>query len=293
MLWALSISSAWSATSTATPMALRLLAHEAQDDDANAQLLYGLAYLEGRDGLKPDAKKAVYWLRRSARMGNAYAQLELGKCFAKGEGVAKDITQAIKWWRKSSHKGNPQAQYLMGKAYLQGQGVTKDPARAIYWLKKSAEQNNSDAQYLLGKMYYEGYAVQQDETVAQNWLNRAAEQGKTDAVNLLAIIKNTVNFATKLYQESASVLIQRAKKGDPQAEFELGLRYESGAWDVHQNNALALKWIHKAAHDGNRIAMETLADIYRHGTLGVQVDKKKAAQWDKKVENLPPVNADK
>jgi len=272
-----------SAASTETPVALRMLAHEDRDNDADTQLLYGLAYLEGRDGLKPDAEKAAYWLRRSARIGNAYAQLVLGKCYAAGKGVAKDADHAVKWWRKSAQDGNAQAQYLLGKAYLEGQGVAKDPDRAIGWLTKAAEQNNTDAQYLLGKMYFEGYAVERDKTVAQNWLSRAAKQGKTDAINLLAIIRDTVSFATKIYQESAEVLIERAKNGDPQAQYELGLRYESGAWDVNQDNAKALLWLTRAAKNGNRIAMAALADIYRHGNLGVPVDTVRADAWEQKA----------
>jgi len=272
-----------SAGKTESPVALRMLAHEAQDDDADAQLLYGLAYLEGRSGLKPDVKKAVYWLRRSARLGNAYAQLEMGKCFAAGTGVAKDPEHAVKWWRESGQNGNAQAQYLMGQAHLQGRGTDQDPVRAIYWLTKAAEKNNKDAQYELGKLYFEGYVVPQDKTIAQDWLTRAAEQGKPDAVNLLSMLKNTVDFATKIYQESAEVLISRAKKGDPQAEFELGLRYESGAWDVNQDNQKALTWITRAADDGNRVAMKTLADIYRQGDLGVTADRSKAEAWEKKA----------
>jgi len=277
------IQTAYPAGKTDTPVALQLLAHEARDNNASAQLLYGLAYLEGRNGLKVDAKKAVYWLRRSARMGNAYAQLMLGKSFAQGNGVTKDMTHAVKWWHESARKGYPEAQYLLGKAMLQGQGIKKNPTRAIYWLTKAAEQNNKDAQYLLGKMYYKGYAITKDKTIAQTWLSRAAEQGNPDALNLLNILEDSVNFTMKVYKESSTVLINRANNGDAQAQYELGIRYESGAWDVNQDNSKALQWITRAAKNGNRIAMKTLAGIYRHGDLGLPVDLHKAADWDKKA----------
>jgi len=269
-----------------TPGALRLLAREAQDDDAGAQLLYALAYLEGRNGLQIDTKKAIYWLRRSARLGNAYAQLKLGNVFAQGNGIEKDLPHAIKWWRKASLKGNPQAQYQLGKALLNGQGTAKNTTQAIHWLTKSAEQNNKDAQFLLGKMYTEGYNVTKDESIAKDWLSRAAELGSTEAISLMTMLRDSVGFTTKIYKESAEALKKRAENGDTQAEYELGIRYESGAWDVEQSNKLALAWITKAAEHGHRIAMLTLADIYYHGDLGTSVDQKKSAQWRKKAQAL-------
>jgi len=107
---------AWSAGDT--PVELQMIEHEAVDGDDGAQLLYGLAYLDGRDGLEPDAEKGVYWLRRSARAGNAYAQLMLGNCYADGRGVTKDPQQAVQWWGRSGARDNAQAQYLVGRAYL-------------------------------------------------------------------------------------------------------------------------------------------------------------------------------
>jgi len=288
LLCGLVFTPAWSADNllaetTDTPVALRFLEREAQDNDAGAQLLYGMAYLNGRDGLKPDAKKAVYWLRRSARRGNAYAQLMLGKAYAEGKGVDKDLNHAVKWWRDSAEKDNAEAQFLLGKAFLQGQGIAKDVDKAITWLEKSAEQNNKDAQFLLGKLRLEGKAVTKDETVAQSWLQRAAALGHQDAIYLLSLMKDSINFTLKLYQESADVLETRAEDGDAQAEYELGLRYESGAWDVTQDNTKALQWITRSAEAGNPVAMNTLAHIYRHGDLGLAVNIKKAEVWENRA----------
>lgn len=268
------------------PAELQMIADEARGGEPGAQLLYGLAYLEGRDGLTPDAKQATYWLRRAARNDNPYAQLVLGTCYAEGKGVDKDPEQAVRWWRQSSRNDNPQAQYLLGKAILEGTGAPKNPARAIDWLSQSAEQGNKDAQYLIGKMYYEGYAVAQDKKLAKDWLSRAAAQGHSHAINLLARFKDALDLTTMVYQHSPEVLKAMANKGDPQAQYELGLRYESGAWDVQQDNDKALAWITRAAQAGNHIAMKTLADIYRHGDLGLAADPARAAEWDRKAKTF-------
>ncbi len=274
-----------------TPVALKLLQHEAEDDDAGAQLLYGLAYLEGRDGLTPDNKKALYWLRRSARAGNAYAQFRLGQLYAEGKGIAKDPAHAVKWWRKAAAKGNSEAEFSLGEALLEGSGVSKDTKKGIAWLERSAQKNNKDAQVALGKLYLEGYAVPRDESRAQNWLARAVDLGSSKAVKLYSMLKKSVDFTLKVYQESSEVLKRRARDGDAKAQYELGIRYESGAWDVEQDNAAALQWISKAAKNGNRVAMLTLADIYQHGDLGVDVDPGKARYWEDKAAAIRTIGS--
>lgn len=262
---------------------LTMIRHEAVDGDANSQLLYGLAYLEGRDKLTPDANKASYWLRRSARGGNAYAMLTLGSLYADGRGFEKDQKQAVRWWKKAAKKGNPRAQYLLGKSLLDGNGIDQDTQQAIDWLEKSARQGDSDAQYQLGNLLHEGNVVAHDDEAARNWLERAAAQAHRGAIKLLAAINNVAKSSMPLYPQSAEDLIEEAQQGNPQAEYELGLRYESGAWDVLQDNDKALMWITRAANSGNKTAMKTLADIYQNGDLGLAADPVKAVEWEKKA----------
>lgn len=263
---------------------LHMIAQQATQGDPDAQLLYGLAYLEGRYQLKSDPAKAAYWLLRAAREKQAYAEMEVGKLYMEGKGVTKDPEQAVYWWRKAANQDLPEAQYRLGKAYLEGMGVAKNPAKAVHWLTKAAENGNHDAEYELGKMYHEGYAVAQDKVLAQDWLSRAARSGHTKSINYLAVLKNLFKFTTLDYQQSAEVLIKKAQDGDPQAQYELGLRYESGAWDVNKDDKKALYWLTKAAHNGNHHAMAALAHIYELGQLGIEKDPKQADYWSKQSE---------
>lgn len=261
------------------PQSLQIIQHEAMDGDEGAQLLYGLAYLEGRSGLKPDPEKAVYWLRRAARAKHPYAQLVLGRLYAEGKGVKKDPEHAVYWWRQAAQADLPAAQYELGKARLEGFGTDKNPVRAVHWLTKAAENGNDDAQYLLGRMYHEGMGVAQDAELARDWLSRAAAHGHGEAINLLGIVDQARQLTTMVYQQSADVLHERAEAGDPHAQYELGLRYESGAWDVVKDEQKALQWLTKAAQNGNVQAMRTLAHVYDRGELGVQADPEAAAAW--------------
>ncbi len=262
---------------------LRMIADEARHGDPNAELLYGLALLEGRYGLKPDPKAGIRWLRRSAQGGNPYAALKLGNAYAAGTGVEKDDKQAVLWWRRAAEGGNVEAKYRLGKAYLEGKGVPQDDHQAADWLEQAANEGNADAQYLLGKMYHEGYAVVQDQTLARDWLGKAAAQGHSEAVNLLALINMLVKTITPVSQESYSALLERARQGDPHAQYELGLRYETGAADVNRDPAKALEWLTRAARNGNLLAMRRLAKIYANGELGVPRDPAKAEYWRRRA----------
>ncbi len=264
------------------PQSLQLIAREAMDGDEGAQLLYGLAYLEGRSGLQPDAEKAVYWFRRAARAGHPYAQMMLGNLYADGRGVGRNPEKAVYWWRKAARADVAAAQYRLGKARLDGFGTEKSPMRAVHWLTKAAENGNDDAQFLLGKMYHEGYGVAQDVDLARDWLSRAAAHGHSDAINLLGILNEARELTTMVYQQSADVLREKAERGDPQAQYELGLRYESGAWDVVRNDQQALRWITKAAEGGNVQAMKTLVHVYAQGELGVTADPALSRQWQER-----------
>lgn len=263
---------------------LTMITQEAAQGDPGAQLLYGLALLEGRYNLTPNPKKGYYWLLRSARDNQPYAQLVVGNLCAEGKGTKKDPAHAVYWWRKAALNNNPVAQYKLGKAYLNGTGTRKNPSKAIHWLTKSAEQGNNDARYLIGKMYYEGYAVAQDKELGRHWLDKAAEQGQIDAINFLAAVDKIIHYTTMVHQQSADVLLAQAKNGNAQAQYELGLRYENGAYDVDQDNKQALYWLTKAAENGNRNAMHALAHIYETGQLGVNPDSETAAAWKAKAK---------
>ncbi len=267
------------------PQELKMISHEAAQGDPNAQLLYGLAYLGGRYNLESNSKKAAYWLLRAARDGQIYAALEMGKLFALGNGVNKEPEHAVYWWRKAAKGGLSEAQYQLGKAYLDGFGITKNPTESMHWMTLAAENGNHNAEYELGKMYQEGYATVEDKVLAQDWLSRAARSGNSSAINFLAALSKLVKYTSLVYQQSAEILEGKAENGDPDAQFELGLRYESGAWDVNKNDQKALYWLTKASDNGNLHATNSLIHIYSHGGLGVKKNPEQVAYLTKRAKN--------
>ncbi len=101
--------------------------------DNGAQLEIGLAYRDGRYGLNPDASTALYWLKRSADNGNAYAEASVGDMYAAGTGVSKDPAVAMRWWQQASADGNHEARLHLAEALIKA----GDTRQAESILKKS------------------------------------------------------------------------------------------------------------------------------------------------------------
>jgi len=95
------------------------LTHLANQGDTGAQLQLGLAYRDGRYGLVPDAKTGLYWLRRSAAGGSAYAEDAIGIAYAKGQGTAQDNGAAEQWWHKAINHGDHEARIHLADALIQ------------------------------------------------------------------------------------------------------------------------------------------------------------------------------
>lgn len=258
---------------------MEMLASEARGGQPEAELLYGLALLRGRDGIKPDPTQGYNWIRRAAHEGDVYAQYTLGNLYAEGQGTVTKPDRAIYWWRQAAQGDNRDAQYRLGKAYLEGRMVARNDVEAVHWLTQAAQQGSADAEYLIGKMYLDGDAVAQDKLLARDWLDRAARQGHSEALNVLRGLASVVNATTMVYHQSTDALKERAHAGDPQAEYELAMRYQNGAYDVTTDDAKALKWLLSAANHGNLLAMRTLAHVYNQGELGVSRDPQQGAYW--------------
>ena len=82
--------------------ALQLLHPLAEDGDARAQYMVGLAYDLG-NGVPQDYTKAANWYRKAALQGAPDARASLGALYARGQGVPQDYAQAAKWWRMAGN----------------------------------------------------------------------------------------------------------------------------------------------------------------------------------------------
>jgi S1-C subfamily serine protease len=104
------------------------------------------------------------------------------------------------------------------------------------------------------------------------WYRLAAEQGDADAQRSLKRLQKEIAKQNKLRQLQA-----RAKQGDAEAQFMLGVMYGEGK-GVPQNDKTAVKWYTLAAEQGNANAQTLLGFAYSLGE-GVIKDYVRSHMW--------------
>ena len=152
----------------------------------NAEELYKLAW--GYEVHDRDYAKALEFYTKSAELGYAKAQYQVGYMYRFGVGVKIDHKKAVEWYLKAANQGDARAQCHLGSEYKFGKvnGLGKDDyAEAVKWYSKAAEQGDALAQYFLGQMYHEGKGVEKDLKKAVEWYKKAAAQGEENAKTAL------------------------------------------------------------------------------------------------------------
>jgi TPR repeat protein len=83
-------------------------------------------------------------------------------------------------------------------------------------------------------------------------------------------------------QPDASIYLDRAEAGDPEAQFQLGLRLVTPQDATDANIKQGAMWVKKAAEQDYLPAMHVLGEFYESG-VGVPKDDKRAAEWQQKA----------
>jgi uncharacterized protein len=107
-------------------------------------------------------------------------------------------------------------------------------------------------------------------------------QRRSFRVILLAATMLAVMACSPSSSEKDNVF-RRAEKGDANAQFVLGLKYDTGK-GVPQDYAEAAKWYRKAAEQGYAEAQFNLGSMYDEGR-GVPQDYAEAAKWYRKAKD--------
>jgi uncharacterized protein len=237
----------------------------ADNGDAGAQLQLGLAYRDGRYGLAPDPRTSLRWLSAAGSAGNAYAADLVGNAYATGQGVTSDTRQALHWWRIAAEGGNADAQTRLGES-LRAAG---DRDGGTDWLRRAADRGDARAHADLVRLYREQGLPEADLHRGDNPVAALAERVDARGLNALFAVWRTIDDNTPPVMGGES-LVSQARAGDPAAEYQLGMRYRSGAWAVTQDPQQANFWLQRAAAAGNRLAAHSLANA-RSGTAAAPV----------------------
>lgn len=112
---------------------------------------------------------------------------------------------------------------------------------------------------------------------------------RRDLLAFFALAVSLIFPASGLAQSSASSLVSnssrvdlesltdKASSGNPEAQYELGLMYDSGR-GVEKSEYEAMHWYRLAANSGNTNAQNNLAYLYETGPVGLK-DMNEAVKW--------------
>jgi tetratricopeptide (TPR) repeat protein len=174
--------------------------------------------------------------------------------------------------------GNAEAQYWLGRIYDAGRLLPKDAEKSVHWYKESAVQGYAPAEYVVCMN-----RAHHDEIEIDRCMWRAAENGVSDVQFWFGVaFEQHLWFGVTDKQEALKWFKRAAEGGNPDAEVELGARYQDGD-GVEQNYALAAEWYRKAAAHvpnlgGAGQGRNNLGNLYMEG-LGVPKDYVQAYKW--------------
>jgi uncharacterized protein len=132
-------------------------------------------------------------------------------------------------------------------------------------LRKAAERGHPDAAYWLSNLYPSG-----EERDAL--LLKAGELGSVEAQRDLGALYATGDW-TGPHDPSraADWNRQAAERGNADAQYNLGFMYLLGE-GVPRDSKEGLRWLKRAADQGDKTSFRLLADVYRNGYYGVPQD---------------------
>lgn len=187
---------------------------------------------------------------KKAEAGDTYAQLALGYHYCNEAEKKLELFRSIP-------SGNPfmRAPYCIGERNPITDAANEDRRSAFEWFQKAAGQGSVEALYELSGCYLHGEGTLPFPVKARELLEQAANAGYMPA------------------QYDFGMLYLYGKKGI------------AGEKDIPKDEALAVKWLLKAAGQGDSLAQYQLGECFEEG-VGVEADEEKAIAWYKKAAQL-------
>ena len=105
---------------------------------AKADLDKAIEYAESGEIRKAEIE--LYNISQRAMEGQPKSMCEFGTMYKKeGYWIVQSDEEASKMWLKSAEMGYAPCQFNIGTAYLIGSGIEKDLSKAKYWLQKAID----------------------------------------------------------------------------------------------------------------------------------------------------------
>lgn len=235
----------------------------------------GLFYFRG-NGVEKDKEQAEKYFLESSKMGNEYADYNLGLLYAE----QKKYTDSEYRYRKAAEKQHDGAMNNLGRIYLYGFGIEADYGEAVKWFKEAAKRGNKPASYNLGICCY---YVEKNLRTAMTWFEKCMEQRWDYVYALLGRIYKEGRYISQSYTKAVEYFRQGAEKNYSESICELGIMYRDGL-GVEQDYAKAIECFERTIQKNFGMGYACLGTMYAWG-CGVQKDRVHAEELFQKALN--------
>jgi TPR repeat protein len=257
-------------------------------DDQEVQIILSKVHYFG-SGIKRCYEKTIELLKKTS---NHYGLYLLGNMYSNGSGVKKDDIKAVEYFKKSALLGNKFAQYTMGNIYR----MEKDYDKAIKYYTDSGNQGNSDAYYSLGQMAELNQGIQSAMTYYNQSHKLGNKKATDKLISIyencpgnnmqlaknyeqILSLKYSIRHAKKageiyldlmltqpLYQSSALQIYNKlVDDGDVESIYNLAKVYRLRSQLNTPNYTTMIKLLERGAETGNSMAQFELGFNYYHG----------------------------
>jgi TPR repeat protein len=173
-----------------------------------------------------------------------------------------------------THESDPFYLFATGMCFWHGQGCSVNYETAALLWTKAADKGYIPAQYALGMCYWNGTGVKRDDRKAVALFHESSQ------FSLSQTMLGTFYQIQRKKAETNQWLSAAAIQDDPEAQYKLGLCYETGFFS-EQDLKLAFFWYKKAAKQGHRAAQTCVGGCYFYGK-GVPTDSEQSFEWNMK-----------
>lgn len=229
----------------------------AEAGDVEAQFLIGRMYARG-EGVPQILSSAARWFAKSAEGGHALARFNYAMFLERGEATSDDPHAARGLLTQAAKQGLTAAQFKLGRDLLQDSETREEGLR---WLERAAAHEHVAASALLGQLFANGEHVTRDSKRAIAYLQRAAALGHSASYLQLAHLLRIENAPA---DDVLEVLLAAAQAGSAEAELALAHIYLAGEGTPTDVPA-GLKWLERAAAQNQPQALFELGVRYCRG----------------------------
>ncbi len=255
-----------------------LLMEAADMDYTTAQNQVGICYLTGRYGFKQSDRRAADWFQLAAEQGDAFAMVNLGRCYISGTGVWKSERKARNWLLKALEETAEFPKSVAPDNYLEviSSAESAEPeALDLYAVREetsSSEKARMDAAAILARLFQED----DEEELAYKYallgsgFERRSSSGDYGSATQAALAL-AFGFGVEKDRDKAVEVLEFSKT----LVHRTGMRMAQNLNRVKVIDELAMGDLEEAFRD---LAKESTSNLeYRIATL---FSNEKADEWD-------------